>query len=319
MYGSQLYPTLMSLYTSMLLEGSDCSCAGTVARRLQACTSAADLVNLRTKTGFTALMRAAQESHAEGVGALLKVDACRLDVHDKDGSTALNHAASHGRSQIVRQLLNALQPSMMQSALHYQDGHGYTPLQSAVSSGCTSTVGLLLSASHGQAALGICDAQGDSPLHEAAIKGHAAVAAQLLQASPSADIINLQNMRGFTPLMYAAQMGHSAVVKKLLEIKDCRADIQGRDRVTASSLARKAGHEEMALLVQKAMEVKPIQPPQAGRMHHTALLSHYKRTIIQCKTQGLAIYIPAGKSAGTRPMSATIPMQWRCMCGSAQL
>ena len=82
--------------------------AGDISR-LSALLQAGVDVGARDDSGWTALMHAANEGHAEVVVTLLEADPARagLDLHAPDGATALFIAAQQGHSGVIELLMEA--------------------------------------------------------------------------------------------------------------------------------------------------------------------------------------------------------------------
>lgn len=98
-------------------------------------------VNSVTKLGggcMTALIGAVLEGKTAIVALLLEATGIKLDQADKDGRTALFHAADKGREAIVASLLAA------GADANVADARGYTPLMAAAYSGHQAVVRRLL-------------------------------------------------------------------------------------------------------------------------------------------------------------------------------
>jgi protein DGCR14 len=105
-------------------------------------------------------------------------------------------------------------------------------------------------------------ARGATPLTWAARRGHLQISRMLLDAGADPNI-RLQ-YDGSSPLMRAAEHGHTAVVRLLLER---RADPSLRDlrRETAAIRARKHGHQQLVVLLERAGAGHPAKQTAAGK------------------------------------------------------
>ncbi|KAL2012540.1 hypothetical protein VTN00DRAFT_65 [Thermoascus crustaceus] len=141
--------------------------------------------------------------------AKILLDICDPNTLDKEGQTALHHAASRGHIETARLLSSAKgakvdMPSKSQC----------TPLWLATSNGHEEILLLLTEKQASLEAKDLNDAKDRTPLSWAAENGDAAVVKLLLEHG--ADVESKDN-RGSTPLLWAAKNGHAAVVKLLLE------------------------------------------------------------------------------------------------------
>ena len=93
-------------------------------------------VGSRDGMGWTALMYAAEDGHADIVGLLIDAGA-NVYSENNDGVTAIHLAAEKGRANVVRVLLKA------EANFAARDGSGRTPLYRAVENGHGDVIDLL--------------------------------------------------------------------------------------------------------------------------------------------------------------------------------
>jgi ankyrin repeat protein len=156
-----------------LYDAAQLGATATVAELL----AAGARTNWQNTGGWTALMIAAAEKHADTVAVLLAAKA-DPNVRNFYGRTALMYAASYGQDAIVEQLLAAgADPNKVPT-----DQTGWTALVAAAARGNTSTVELLLRRG---ADPSIKTRDGMTALEIAVEQGHAA-AARLLRAAAAA-------------------------------------------------------------------------------------------------------------------------------------
>jgi ankyrin repeat protein len=174
-----------------------------------------------TNNGMTPLMCAASHGKVDFVRALLEAGA---DVHKQATSRpvfptrgAIHYAAMQGRTEVIRLLLD--------SGVHpdCETSHGETPMMSAAGSGHISAIKLLLDFG---ADVNKGDRDNRRAIHWAALFGQTEVIQLLLDIGvhPDREMGNAQ-----TPLMLAAQRGHVAAVKALLH---SGADVNKSDDVS---------------------------------------------------------------------------------------
>ncbi len=200
-------------------------------------------------SGFTALMIASQNRHAEVVRELLSAGA-KVSMRDATGATALQLAAQSGDDSIVELLLDAgadINAANEQRAtalivatcydnaevvklllakhasVDLPDHHGCTALLMASNFGRMQIMELLLEA---YAAVDATNKNGDTALIVASLEGHESIVKLLLNAGAQIDF------RGFsqrTALLAAAQNGHDSIVRLLL---DHHANIEAKQEIT---------------------------------------------------------------------------------------
>ncbi len=190
------------------------------------------------KDGWTPLMLAARNGHAEIAKLLIEANA---DVYAKNqnGFTPLMFAAEDGHAEIVKLLIKA------KADVNAKNQNGVTPLMLAAASSHVASVQLLIEA---KADVNAKNQNGVTPLMVAAGKGHAEIVKLLIAANAD---VNAKGNNGWTPLMCAAGNGHAASVQLLIKAK---ADVNAKNQngFTPLMLAAMNGHAEIAKLLIKA-------------------------------------------------------------------
>ncbi|MBI3929117.1 MAG: ankyrin repeat domain-containing protein [Armatimonadetes bacterium] len=211
--------------------------------------------------GRTPLMAAAMEGDVPGAGRLLQRGA-DIDESNPEGWTALMFAAAHGQGAAVVELL------ARGASIHPRDRRGRTALVLSAEAGVAEVLRLLpstpeqrqealLAALRGDRTesakalleLGadpdLLDEEGRTPLMTCR---QPALLQLLVLAGAQLDH---QDRRGRTALMHAAASGEAAVVDLLLQsgADPHFADFSGE---TPLSLARRAGHEDLARRLEEA-------------------------------------------------------------------
>ncbi|RNJ60025.1 hypothetical protein D7B24_000220 [Verticillium nonalfalfae] len=125
---------------------------------------------------------------------------------DAQKRTPLHHAASAGKSNILRAILTV----GPESEVDLQDAEGCTALHLAARNGHEAVVRALLNVG---ADVRREEAFGETPLHEAARNGHAALVKLFID---SGAVVDVGNRDSSTALHVAARRGHSDVVEILL-------------------------------------------------------------------------------------------------------
>ena len=225
------------------------------------------------------LHRAARHGDQAIFERLLRAGADIESTARHDASTALHYAASGGRVEMMRMLIdrgadvNASTVSLWRPSRggltplhgatdggnydavvllleHGADpnaatGEGVTPLHNAAYGGIVRMVILLLDAGADPNAQ---DAEGWTPLHGAAISRWLGVERVLLQAGADP---NAQDDDGMTPLHVAADQGKGGVARALVAAGADVGMVDGNGR-TAADVARQRGHVELAEAIENA-------------------------------------------------------------------
>ncbi|RZC87910.1 hypothetical protein C5167_004091 [Papaver somniferum] len=135
----------------------------------------------------------------DGIPAIVK------NTKDDEGKRAIHYAASGGRVNILKYLIEEIRVH-----IDVKDGSGQTPLSWAAIEGHLAAVEYLLEKGANPE---IPDDSNCTPLHHVAMKGHKDIIRMLLSKDINVDVTN-----GFTsPLKYAATFGEHDAVKILLD------------------------------------------------------------------------------------------------------
>lgn len=189
--------------------------------------------NATDRDGWTALEHAANNNYVRAARILLDAGA-KVDQRDTYGRTALIHAASNGQTEAVRLLLErGANPNVM--GTKYKD----TPLLCAAHSGHTATALLLLQKG---AKPGTKDEQGHTALFRATVAGSPELIKELKRRGVKEDLCEEKL------LLAAASYGNRALTKQLL---DSGTDMEAKDEYGWSvlMLAANAGHAEIVELL----------------------------------------------------------------------
>ncbi|EAU81538.2 ankyrin repeat domain-containing protein 44 [Coprinopsis cinerea okayama7 len=227
--------------------------------------------NVAMRRGWTPLMFAANEGHANIVSRLLQIPGIEVNAVDDKGRTALMFAANNGHVDIVSRLLQI--PGIEVNA---RDDEGWTALILAASKGHVETVSRLLQIP--RLDVNVVDYQGLTALMLAAGNGHGDVVSRLLlhlRINPhhrthdhrtaliiashfghhaivralilhcdSIDV-NAADLLGNTSLILASRNGHLPVVEFLLRSKGIDLDLRNNEGQTALSVAQEKGRDEI--------------------------------------------------------------------------
>ena len=166
-------------------------------------------VDALDRDGHTALYHAAANGAAAATTLLLSVGAS-VEMRTNKGRTPLLIAARRGHLDVVNALIRA------QAHVDARSNNGVTPIFTAANKGHTAVVCALLDAG---ACANSCDNLGYTPLFIACQHGHTAAARALLAGAPGARGANMEigQQSGFTPLHVACHAGMDACVALLLE------------------------------------------------------------------------------------------------------
>lgn len=161
------------------------------------------LINMKTNTGKTPFVIAAEQGHVKVCELLLKTGADPLARDEEDGCNAMHCSAEAGHAEIVQMLLAYKQ--LINSPLR----DGRTPLILAAEQGHENVCELLLKAGADPLAT---DEDGRNVMHYAAMAGKVEKFIGYKQLIESKDKIV-----GATPLLFAARQGHLEACKIILK------------------------------------------------------------------------------------------------------
>ena len=161
---------------------------------------------------------------------------CRMPL---DASSKVFEAAERGDLELLRQCLATAMPVDLPDPRKSPGGvpTKLTPLMWACRQGQSAAARALLDAC---ASVGVRDAFGREALRHAAACGHADCTRLILQAGGA---VNAKDIHGWSAIARAAHRGHSSIVRMLL-------DAGGTASVAVAKTARKAGHEQLAKLLE---------------------------------------------------------------------
>jgi ankyrin repeat protein len=191
-------------------------------------------------------------------------------VRDKEGMTALHHAAVTGNQTAMRKLLEA------GAEISVEDRYNRTPLERAMQdSGQDDAAKALLEALievGGEDLFTSIGFHGYSALHIAAILGYNSGIRQLLNIGFTAE---MRDRYDFTPLHMAAEYGHLEAVKLLLEVSEGKL-LYGGDLRTPAHLAAFQGYDEVIDLLLDADKVACLSADDGGLtpLHWAAFGGH---------------------------------------------
>ena len=195
--------------------------------------------HLTENDGWTALMLASQNGHVQVVGLLLTNKQADANILNNNRFTALMLASQNGHFQVVELLLTEY------ADVNLKENDGWTALMLASQNGHFHVTELLLNR---EAAVNISSENGITALMLASQNGYFQIAELLLsnQADP-----NVTENDGWTALMLASQNGHCHIVELLLN-KQTDANLTENDGWTALMLASQNGHLQVVdLLINK--------------------------------------------------------------------
>jgi ankyrin repeat protein len=207
------------------------------------------------KYGKTPLHYAAIQgstSVAKAVAGVLTVE--EISIQDKDGRTALEHAAENGDLELVEYLLELSSP-ISDQALQLASSKGHADIVSRlIDYGCHGfeDKALLEASKNGHSNIAMIlveggadvmarDAASMTPLHYASVTGNSRLAQLLVREGADVDALDGQ---GRSPLGLASEGGHAENVKLLIQAgaKMNTIDHSGR---TALDWAVEHGHSEV--------------------------------------------------------------------------
>jgi len=182
--------------------------------------------------GYTVLLHASEEGHAEVVAMLLAKQGVDVNQAADDGVTPLYIASQEGHSEVVSMLLAKQGVDVNQAA-----DDGCTPLYIASQEGHSEVVSMLLAKQGVDVNQAMID--GSTPLYIASQEGHSEVVSMLL-AKQGVDVNQARN-DGDTPLYVAIDNGYSEVVSMLLTWRRFFGPSAERDYLRGVPARRKKG------------------------------------------------------------------------------
>ncbi|KAL4224939.1 Ankyrin repeat and sterile alpha motif domain-containing protein 1B [Mactra antiquata] len=222
------------------------------------------------------LTNKARKSHVGGLGQKLTsfLKSVNVNYTDRNGYTALHHAAVNGHRDIVELLLKSdAQPGIV-------DSQGCTPVHLAAWNGDAEVVMQLLTAGHDSenvdpVSINQQNSTGDTALHCAAQHGHVAVVDVLLNKSAAPTIRNLNDA---SPLDLAAQYGRLEVVQRLL-ISHPELAHHPSSTQSPLHLASRNGHRDIAaVLLDNHFDIQTVTE-EGSALHEAAL--HGKLDVVK--------------------------------------
>ncbi|XP_011499248.1 PREDICTED: ankyrin repeat domain-containing protein 50 [Ceratosolen solmsi marchali] len=206
-------------------------------------------INQTDSCGRTILHNLATDGNATLLELALEAyPEAKLEATDRHGQTALNLAARHGYSAVVKILLAA------GTNVDHADCDGWTALRAAAWGGHTKVVEQLLDCS---ALVDCADWDQRTALRAAAWGGHEEIVKALLQHGAD---VNRTDDEGRTALIAAAYMGHSEIVEHLLDFgaEIDHADSDGRTALNVAVLSVPFNHgyaKVVSLLLERGADV----------------------------------------------------------------
>lgn len=200
-------------------------------------------------SGIVGLQAACLRGDIEVIRNYLSIGA-DLKTKDKDGNTALHHAAFSASTEAIRLLLKHGAPTNERNALGHtalhvavvkqhagcvsvllehacdvnvQDNNGNTALHAAVEQTDADIINKLVD--HGCGNYGLNNDLGFNVLQHAVSMGNAGAVKKLLPVTEH--LIDLRNVHGLAPLHVAAAYGHANIIEVLIE--ECHANMELRN------------------------------------------------------------------------------------------
>ncbi|KAG8184723.1 hypothetical protein JTE90_019327 [Oedothorax gibbosus] len=204
----------------------------------------ATLVNAQNELGETVLHYASLVSKSQAHHPTEDKDLVKLLLQyggevnipsEKYRMTSIHYCAKEGNADILHEILNQIDPTMLQGACNRIALNGWTPLLYACQTGHPEVVKLLLQNS---ARVDVFDENGKAALHLAAEFGHGEVVDILLKHKAFA---NARNKKGMTPLHLAAKNGYTEIVQKLVSQYGATLDALTLTKRTPLHLAAENG------------------------------------------------------------------------------
>ncbi|GFT61989.1 short transient receptor potential channel 2 [Nephila pilipes] len=179
----------------------------------------ATLVNAQNELGesvlhYASLVSKSQAHHPTEDKDLVKLllqNGGEVNVPNEEyRMTSIHYCSKEGNADILHEILNQIDPTMLQGACNRIALNGWTPLLYACQTGHPEVVKLLL---QNAARVDVFDEGGKAALHLAAEFGHGEVVDILLKHKAFA---NARSKKGMTPLHLAARNGYTEIVQKLV-------------------------------------------------------------------------------------------------------
>jgi ankyrin repeat protein len=175
-------------------------------------------VNMRNKSGETALILAAANGSLEAVELLLSEKDININSVSVDDASALSAAAKHGHGKIVETLLN--QPGLDQK-------HLGTALIAATDVSQTEIIRQILQTGR------VPESSGSTALLDAARRGKSETVEALLNFDVNARVdVNARNPDGNTALHHAVNREYLRLVEVLLKHPNIKTDIRNNKGLT---------------------------------------------------------------------------------------
>ncbi|GIY47556.1 ankyrin-1 [Caerostris extrusa] len=207
------------------------------------------LVNAQNNLGesvlhYACLISKSQAHHPTEDKDLVKLllqNGGEVNVPNKEGNslfvimTCIHYCSKEGNADILHEILNQIDPTMLQGACNRIALNGWTPLLYACQKGHPEVVNLLLQNS---ARVDVFDEGGKAALHLAAEFGHGEVVDILLKHKAFA---NARSKKGMTPLHLAARNGYTEIVQKLVSQYGATLDALTLTKRTPLHLAAENG------------------------------------------------------------------------------
>lgn len=193
-----------------------------------------------TPKQVTSFFRAVQLNDASTVREMVGTVVNANELNPLGGEPALVVAIRENARAVVRVLLAHPGTDLERKALN-----GNTALMMAAFKRDEETARLLIEKG------AKINQQGWTALHYAAASGDEAIAALLIARGAQLDALSPKASGAFTPLMMAAREGHDAAARLLLE-KGARPGLKNAEGKTAVQIAREAGHDGLAGMLEKA-------------------------------------------------------------------